>query len=273
MNNRSRRASTGAADARSPTTRRWREVLGGTRTGGGLRDSHPHDEHAQYADRSARGVLSVSGHAVSIASWERRAGLRRGGDGLVREITLLEPGRRDASHGASTVPQRGASREGVRVDAAGIPRAGTGRRRDLPGRSTCASRRGDAVRLETPGGGGWGKPRNKDNAGGRFRPPRSLRLRQPCPPAVASRATKVRPTSRQLPCRRASLCDPSPRVRGVRAPRSSPHDDVRRLCCPPFRRDASRVASSASSTSRPRRASEGSSCGRSAPRLSPPASR
>ena len=99
-----------------PRDRCWR-CRGGTASCGGLRDPHPHDEHAQYADRSARGVLSVSrsrsigcvlGAAVvgSRTRWRRP----RPRDHAARA------GRCDAPHRASTFP------------AWGLAGGGTGRR-------------------------------------------------------------------------------------------------------------------------------------------------
>jgi N-methylhydantoinase B len=87
-------------------------------------------------------------------------GLRRGGDGLVREITLLEPA------DVTLLTER------RRFPAWGLAGGGTGRRgrnslvhkgrrRDLPGKINLRVEAGDTVRLETPGGGGWGKPRGK----------------------------------------------------------------------------------------------------------------
>jgi N-methylhydantoinase B len=85
------------------------------------------------------------------------AGLHRGGDGLVREIELLGDaqvtlladrrelcpwglaGGNDAAPGQSTLI-RGNTEE------------------SLPGKCTCELRAGDRLRIESPGGGGWGKP-------------------------------------------------------------------------------------------------------------------
>jgi N-methylhydantoinase B len=87
-------------------------------------------------------------------------GLRRGGDGLVREITLLEPADVTLLTERRRFPAWG-------LAGGGSGRRGRnslvhkGRRRDLPGKINLRVEAGDAVRLETPGGGGWGKPRNK----------------------------------------------------------------------------------------------------------------
>ncbi|MDQ4008643.1 MAG: hydantoinase B/oxoprolinase family protein [Actinomycetota bacterium] len=84
------------------------------------------------------------------------AGRHRGGDGLVREIealadctlTLQTERREHAPWGAAG---GGAGALGRNVL---VHRDGT--EEDLPGKGTWPLRRGDRVRVETPGGGGWG---------------------------------------------------------------------------------------------------------------------
>ena len=79
------------------------------------------------------------------------AGQRPGGDGLIREIAFLAPAqvtllterRRHAPWGS------GGGADG----AAGVNRLNG---RDLPGKVTLTVAAGDRLRLETPGGGGWG---------------------------------------------------------------------------------------------------------------------
>jgi N-methylhydantoinase B len=39
-----------------------------------------------------------------------------------------------------------------------------GQERSLPGRVTLRCQAGDRIRIETPGGGGWGKPASNDDA-------------------------------------------------------------------------------------------------------------
>jgi N-methylhydantoinase B len=85
------------------------------------------------------------------------AGRHRGGDGLVREyeflanahVTIVGERRRRPSWGA-----RGGSPGATGRDAL-ISRAG--RRRALPSKTQLEVKTGDRLRIETPGGGGWGR--------------------------------------------------------------------------------------------------------------------
>ena len=87
------------------------------------------------------------------------AGQFRGGDGLVREIELLAPAqvtlladrRKFAPYGLA----------GGELGAAGrasIIRQGSDAPEPIPGKCSGTLQSGDVLRLETPGGGGWGKP-------------------------------------------------------------------------------------------------------------------
>ncbi len=85
------------------------------------------------------------------------AGRQRGGDGLVRELTLLEPcsvsllgqHRREGPYGA-------AGGEAGRPGAQRLVQA-DGRSVELPGVASVDVRAGDRLVIETPGGGGWGR--------------------------------------------------------------------------------------------------------------------
>lgn len=84
------------------------------------------------------------------------AGLHRGGDGIIREIqfrsaatvTLLTERRRSRPYG---LQGGSAGRSGKNLLVA------AGRRTKLPAKATIEVKEGDRIRLETPGGGGWGK--------------------------------------------------------------------------------------------------------------------
>jgi len=79
------------------------------------------------------------------------AGMRPGGDGLVREIELLEP---------ATVTLLGERRTHRPWGLAGGGEGAAGRHllngRELPGKVSLELGVGDRLRVETPGGGGWG---------------------------------------------------------------------------------------------------------------------
>ena len=85
------------------------------------------------------------------------AGRYRGGDGLVREIEFLAPVR-----GTILADRRRTAPYGLAGGRPGktgrnlILWAG-GRIKELPGKCSFEAAAGDAVRIETPGGGGWGQ--------------------------------------------------------------------------------------------------------------------
>jgi N-methylhydantoinase B len=86
------------------------------------------------------------------------AGTHRGGDGLVREIEFLEP---------ATVSVLCERRLGRPYGLAGGEAGASGRTlvlrpdgsaEELPARASVRLAAGEAIRIETPGGGGWGPP-------------------------------------------------------------------------------------------------------------------
>ena len=81
------------------------------------------------------------------------AGLHRGGDGVVRELRILEPCR------LSLLTQRRAlAPRGARGGADGMPGRTFLNGMELPAIANLDLRAGDLLRIETPGGGGWGEP-------------------------------------------------------------------------------------------------------------------
>jgi N-methylhydantoinase B len=99
--------------------------------------------------------LRIAGYRVRRGSGG--AGLHRGGDGIVREFEFL------ASAEVTLLSDR---RErgpwGLAGGASGKPGRNTlvraGRSRKLPAKTRFDARPSDLLRIETPGGGGWGKP-------------------------------------------------------------------------------------------------------------------
>jgi len=100
--------------------------------------------------------VRVRRYAVRKGSGGR--GKNRGGDGIVRELEFLMPvevalltDRRDtAPYGLA------GARDGRRGRNSLIQ---NGKVRTLPGKCTFRANSGDVLRVETPGGGGWGNPR------------------------------------------------------------------------------------------------------------------
>jgi N-methylhydantoinase B len=82
------------------------------------------------------------------------AGRRRGGDGIVRELEALAPMRFTLIAERRRHPPRG--RAG---GADGAPGRDTRNGEPLPSKAEAELKAGDRLRIETPGGGGWGEPR------------------------------------------------------------------------------------------------------------------
>jgi len=85
-------------------------------------------------------------------------GRHRGGDGIVREIelltdaivTLLSDRRKKGPYGLAGGGEGAAGRTGIRRSDDSVE--------VMPGKGSMRLRRGDRIRVETPGGGGWGAP-------------------------------------------------------------------------------------------------------------------
>jgi N-methylhydantoinase B len=80
-------------------------------------------------------------------------GLHRGGDGVVREVRALEACRLSLLTQRRSLPPRGANGGGN-----GLPGRNLLNGDDLPAFATRDLDAGDLLRIETPGGGGWGSP-------------------------------------------------------------------------------------------------------------------
>ena len=81
------------------------------------------------------------------------AGLHRGGDGLIRELRILEPCRLSLLAQRRALPPRGA-----RGGEDGLPGRSFLNGEELPASANLDLKPGDLLRIETPGGGGWGEP-------------------------------------------------------------------------------------------------------------------
>ncbi len=88
------------------------------------------------------------------------AGEWRGGDGIVREIEFLAP-----AEASLLCERRRIGPYGLAGGAPGARGKNTllrgGRARQLPSKVSLRVERGDRLRIETPGGGGWGKKRKE----------------------------------------------------------------------------------------------------------------
>jgi len=95
-------------------------------------------------------------YPLRVERWELRLGSggtgeRRGGDGVVRELRVLE----DCRLSLVTERRTGAPR-GERGGGDGAPGRNLLNGEELPAKTTRELRAGDVVRIETPGGGAWG---------------------------------------------------------------------------------------------------------------------
>jgi N-methylhydantoinase B len=95
--------------------------------------------------------LRVRRHALRLGSGG--AGRHRGGDGVVRELEALEPCR------ASIISERRAhAPAGARGGSDGEPGRNLLNASPLPAKVTVDVSPGDVITIETPGGGGFGRP-------------------------------------------------------------------------------------------------------------------
>ena len=102
-------------------------------------------------DRGARARLSAARQPPRAPLGLRGGGAHRGGDGVVREIEALEACR------FSIVSERRAHAPGARGGGPAQPGRNLLNGGDLPRRSPAPSKPGDILRIETPGGGGYGR--------------------------------------------------------------------------------------------------------------------
>ena len=95
-------------------------------------------------------------HEYSIRRGTGGDGLRRGGDGMVREVELLE----DAEITVLS-ERRDRGPYGLAGGSPGTPGRNIlvqdGKMKDMPGKFSTHVRKGSRLRMETPGGGGWGR--------------------------------------------------------------------------------------------------------------------
>jgi N-methylhydantoinase B len=95
--------------------------------------------------------LRVERHELRLGSGGD--GLHRGGDGVVRELRVLEPSR------VSIISERRRhAPRGVRGGGPGRPGRNFINGEELPSKATRDLEAGDLVRIETPGGGGFSSP-------------------------------------------------------------------------------------------------------------------
>jgi len=87
------------------------------------------------------------------------AGRHRGGDGVVRELRALE-----ACRLSLLTQRRSLAPRGAEGGSDGLAGSNVLNGEELPAFATVDLEAGDVLRIETPGGGGWGSPRGSDPA-------------------------------------------------------------------------------------------------------------
>lgn len=98
--------------------------------------------------------LRVERYALRLGSGG--AGLYRGGDGVIRELRVLEPCRLSL-----LTQRRRLAPRGARGGGDGLPGRNLLNGRELPAFATVELEAGDVLRIETPGGGGYGAPESR----------------------------------------------------------------------------------------------------------------
>ncbi|MGH8919846.1 MAG: hydantoinase B/oxoprolinase family protein, partial [Actinomycetes bacterium] len=86
------------------------------------------------------------------------AGTHPGGDGLIREVEVLADCTLTVQSERRENPPWGLGGGYPGAVGRNVVRRADGTERDLPSKGTWPLRRGDRIRIETPGGGGWGAP-------------------------------------------------------------------------------------------------------------------
>jgi N-methylhydantoinase B/oxoprolinase/acetone carboxylase alpha subunit len=153
----------GGTDPRTGARFAYYETIGGGMGGrrglDGLNGVHTHMSNTRNTPVEAiEHYLPVRIRRYGLRANSGGAGAARGGDGIVREyemltdtsVTLLSDRRRGAPYGARGGEPGASGRNTLIRD---------GREEPLPGKVEKRLRAGDRLRIETPGGGGWGTRR------------------------------------------------------------------------------------------------------------------
>jgi len=135
------------------------ETIGGGQ-GACPRDDGPSGVHVAMSNtfNTPAEALELS-YPLRVERYELRpgsggAGRHRGGDGVVRELRILERCRLSL-----LTQRRSLAPRGAKGGADGLPGRSFLNGRELPAIADLDLEPGDLLRIETPGGGGWGVPR------------------------------------------------------------------------------------------------------------------
>lgn len=139
--------------------------MGARPTSDGLKGIHTHMTNSLNTPIE---VLE-SAYPVRVRRYELRrgsggAGRYRGGDGIIREIEFLGDVRGTILSERRRIPPYGLA--GGKPGRTGKNRLiHRGKISELPSKATFSASRGDILRIESPGGGGWGTPRKSPGRG------------------------------------------------------------------------------------------------------------
>lgn len=146
-----------AATATSPRWDYYETLAGGI--GGGPHHAGLDAVHSHMTNTLNTPVESLEMHyPLRVTQYSVRAhsggdGLQRGGDGVVREYEFLAPAQLSL-----LTERRELAPWGLAGGAAGTPGLNSLNGERLPAKCTLPVNPGDRLRIETPGGGGWGRP-------------------------------------------------------------------------------------------------------------------
>jgi 5-oxoprolinase (ATP-hydrolysing) len=102
--------------------------------------------------------LPVRLDRFAIRTGSGGAGLHRGGDGVVREVTFLAPMRANILANRRRIPPKGLAGGDDALPGRNWVRRADGSVEPLGGTGSADMQPGDCFIIETPGGGGFGRP-------------------------------------------------------------------------------------------------------------------
>lgn len=130
----------------------------GGRPGWPVWNPHGHDKYEKHADRGARACFPAAGAEVPPSVGKRGMGRYRGGEGIERDLEVLENVTVSLITERRVFPPWGL--EGGGPGAVGenwlLPAGDEDRAQRLGDKCSFELKAGDVLRMLTPGGGGWG---------------------------------------------------------------------------------------------------------------------
>ncbi|MCK5770851.1 hydantoinase B/oxoprolinase family protein, partial [Algiphilus sp.] len=142
----------------------YETLCGGSGAGPGFDGGdavHSHMTNSRITDPEImERQLPVRVNRFAIRHGSGGHGRHRGGNGVVRELRFLEPVELAIISNRRARGARGIAGGGDGAPGHNLLRDPDGNEHSLPARVTCRVAAGSVLRIETPGGGGWGAPRD-----------------------------------------------------------------------------------------------------------------